>query len=124
MARIPFKASAPKTFSLLPKGTYLLRIVDIEETTSKNEQAMLKITHEIEGDDTYNGRKVFRWFMSEGKASFRLRNLCETVIPDKIEVVELEEEDDEGNKLSSIDFDTDDLIGQAYYAECIQKFNK
>lgn len=124
MARIPFKATASQTFSLLPKGTYLLRILDVEEKQSKNNQAMLQIKHEIESNDEYNGRTVMRWFMAEGAASFRLRALCETVIPDKVEVVELDEVDEKGNKLSSVDFDTDDLIGQAYYAECIQKYNK
>jgi hypothetical protein len=124
MARIPFQAGTPKTFTPMPKGTYCLRIDDVEEQTSKSNNPMLKITHLVEDHATYAGRKVIRFFSLSPKATFRLRAMLEAAIPDKVEIVESGDTNDDGDPLFNVDFDTDDLIGAAYYADAIVKYDK
>lgn len=120
MGRIQYKASEGKNFQPRPAGTYTLRITNVEESTSKNEKAMLVIQHEIE-DGQYAGHTFKRWFMVEGKGTFRTQALLEAAIPDKFEMVETGEKDDNDNPVYAFDFDTDDLIGATYLADAIIK---
>ena len=100
MARIPFKAGSPKSFTPMPKGTYLLVVDSVEEQVSKTSgNPMLKITHLVEDHPTYSGRKVIRFMSLSAKATFRLRAMLEAAIPDKVDVTETDDKDEEGNPI-------------------------
>jgi hypothetical protein len=122
MPRIGFKAGASMDFTPVPKGTYELYIDEVEEGTTKpndagETKAKIVAKCHIVNDDTYNDRKVFLHLLTEGKGTFNLRALVEAAIPDKAEIVETDELDDNGKPIASIDFDTDDLIGQTFLAD-------
>lgn len=53
------KGVTPSSFGPIPEGPYHLRIVEVEETWTKNQDPMVNITYEVDDKGDFKGRKVW-----------------------------------------------------------------
>ena len=117
---IEFKAKESKGWQPLPDATYVLQITAVDPTkvSKKNNPQMMVEAQVAEGDHT--GKKVTLWYPLDGNAAWRLRNLLEATGVD-YEDTELDETDDEGKPIHGYSFDSDDLSGTTFLADCTQR---
>jgi hypothetical protein len=76
MPRVNFnRLQAERTFSPLPDGEYRCRLRDVEETVTRNGDAMFKLTWEvIQG--AHGGRRIFDNLVFSERALKRLKHVC------------------------------------------------
>jgi hypothetical protein len=118
MPRIAFQGTQGGGFVPFPDGTYQLQVDSVEEKMSSKGKPQLLIKCIIMSDDQYNGKKTTLFYSLDPAAGWRLRNLCEAIIPDEFELVETGEKDDNGRAIAACEFDTDDLIGKEFLCDC------
>jgi hypothetical protein len=76
MPRINFnKVEDIQEFPPLPKGKYLCRAAEVEETTSSKGDDMWKIRFEVTKGD-YTGRYVFAYLAFNHRSLARLKQMC------------------------------------------------
>lgn len=112
MPKLNFTAGKSK-FTLLPEGTYNLRITDYEQGVSKEKETpQLEVRCKVIGGQ-YEGTSTTIFYSLSEKAGWKLRNLVEALDID-FESTEAEGEE-EGTM--NIDLELDDLIGQKFQVD-------
>jgi len=68
-------------FSPIDRGRYTIQCTEAEDTTSKAQERMLKLTFQVVGHAEFAGRNIFEYLMLEGKGApgglWRLRQYAE-----------------------------------------------
>lgn len=102
--RIKFNAKQGGGYVPLPEGTYDLELLDVEQTTSKNDNPQLKVSATV-ADGPSAGKKVTIWYSLVPQAGWKLRNLLDALLVE----YDAEEDEDGGD---AIEFDPEDLVGR------------
>jgi hypothetical protein len=117
MSRLKVTASQSRAdFQPLPKGTYDLDIVSVEEATTSNNNPQLRMKMSVM-DGEYAGKNVMHFMTITDKTGGFVKEMIDATGIDA-EIVELDEVNPEdGKPFLSIDFDPEDFVGKQVRAD-------
>lgn len=94
----------------LPKGTYDITFDNVKERVSSNSNPMIQLEGHV-ADGQYVGKKANVFYTLSVKSMWRVKMLLEAAGVEYSEV-ELDEFDEDGQPLTEVQFDSDELVGK------------
>ncbi len=106
----------------LPKGTYDVTINEVKESVSKNNNQTIRLIGAV-ADGEYSGKVCNVFYTLTPQGGWKIKLLLDAAGVEYTEV-DLDDVDEDGNPMTAVQFDTDELVGKTVrYDVAIRQYN-